>query len=45
MSRAVKCPVCDGEGKILMSDVSSTAGGWEKVCHGCGGRGWIEIGD
>ena len=28
-----------------MSDSSSTAGGWEKVCNGCGGKGYIEIGE
>ena len=32
MSRAEKCPVCNGEGKYK-----------GKTCHGCNGRGWILI--
>lgn len=30
--KAVICPVCQGEGKYK-----------EKECHGCGGRGWVEV--
>ena len=29
------CPVCGGLGKV-QSDV---------ICHGCGGRGWVEVRD
>lgn len=34
MSHAELCPVCKGTGKVN-----------EKECHGCQGKGWIEIGD
>lgn len=30
--KAVKCPVCDKTGKVN-----------GKPCHGCGGRGWVEV--
>lgn len=33
MSKAVKCPVCEGKGKL-----SSMIG-----CHGCQGKGWVEV--
>lgn len=33
MSKAVKCPVCEGKGKL-----SSMIG-----CHGCQGMGWVEV--
>lgn len=34
MAKAEKCPVCVGTGKF------------EGVpCHGCGGKGWVEVGD
>jgi len=32
--KAVLCPVCNGSGKYYVSP-----------CHGCDGRGWVEIGD
>jgi len=33
MSKAVKCPVCEGKGKV-----SSMVG-----CCGCQGKGWVEV--
>lgn len=30
--KAVLCPVCRGEGRYK-----------DKPCHGCGGRGWVEV--
>lgn len=33
MRHAEKCPVCEGEGKHK-----------DKTCHGCNGRGWVEVG-
>ena len=34
MSHAEKCPICGGSGKLP-----------DKVtCHGCGGKGWVEVG-
>jgi len=29
-----RCPVCKGKGKVEA-----------KQCHGCGGKGWITVGD
>lgn len=43
--RAVLCPVCDGKGKIndpLTVAATSTV---KVVCHGCQGRGWVEVSD
>lgn len=34
MAHAQKCPICNGEGKYK-----------EQTCHGCGGKGWIEVQD
>jgi len=30
--KAQICPICSGEGKYK-----------NKECHGCGGKGWIEV--
>lgn len=32
--RAVLCPVCKGSGKFK-----------DKECHGCNGKGWVEVRD
>ena len=34
MAHSEKCPICHGVGKIE-----------GKTCHGCFGRGWIEVRD
>ena len=34
MAKAVLCPVCMGQGMIS-----------GRVCHGCGGLGWVEVKD
>jgi len=34
------CPICLGSGKIACECGSGT-----KVCHGCNGRGWVEVSD
>jgi len=34
MSHAERCPVCCGSGKIK-----------DNNCHGCLGKGWIEVSD
>lgn len=39
--QAVICPVCNSRGKVPADDSSTAA---EKECHGCGGRGWVEVG-
>ncbi len=38
---AEKCPVCGGKGKV--PDLYSS--GYEATCHGCQGKGWVEITD
>jgi len=43
MAKAVICPICHGKGKIKREDVSTTDDNKWKVCHGCGGRGWVEV--
>ena len=40
MAMAVKCPVCYGTGKV--ADNSTTTGPY-RVCHGCGGKGWVIV--
>ncbi len=42
MAHAQICPVCLGKG-ILPADKYSTAA--EEKCHGCNGRGWVEVSD
>jgi len=41
--KAVLCPVCSGKGSIFTPDTYSTGGGETKVCHGCAGKGWVEV--
>ncbi len=44
MAHAEKCPICDGNGKIVpVNDGTLTAGPMDGICHGCGGKGWVEI--
>lgn len=40
MSKAVECPVCKGKGKMMDSDFYKTE---ERTCHGCNGKGWVEV--
>lgn len=41
MSKAVKCPICDGNGQVPNTyPVTAPA---LVTCHGCGGRGWVEV--
>ena len=40
MSRAVKCPVCNGTGRVKDNRGTLIT---EKICPGCHGTGWIEI--
>jgi len=41
---AVKCPVCNGEGKIREYYKDSTIPYQDRNCHGCNGKGWVEVG-
>jgi len=45
MVKAVKCPVCGGTGKYTPpNDFKTTDVPQERTCHGCNGKGWVEIG-
>ena len=39
--RAVLCPVCKGNGKLTPQ--GNYAGYYEVTCHGCNGKGWVEV--
>ena len=46
MSHAETCPVCHGSGKYTpQNDGMSTAVPMPQTCHGCGGKGWVELYD
>lgn len=46
MKHAELCPVCQGTGKITKKlKEAITAADLCKICHGCGGKGWVEISD
>ena len=38
------CPVCKGKGKLPVEN-NQEANPPPKKCHGCGGRGHVEVGD
>ena len=42
MAHAEKCPICNGTGKIF-KESTTTAEGYEIVCHGCSGKGWVVV--
>jgi hypothetical protein len=44
MSHAEKCPVCGGTGEVF-KETGTSAGKAATACHGCGGRGWVEVQD
>ena len=43
--KAVKCPVCDGSGKVKDPNYDPGATGEQQnvTCHGCSGKGWVEV--
>ena len=43
MRHAELCPVCNGSGKVIASQ-STDVTVRTKKCHGCNGKGWVEIG-
>ena len=49
MTHAEKCPICHGRGKLtyqLYYGESFTSGGMiDHMCHGCNGKGWVEVND
>jgi len=45
MAHAEKCPVCGGTGKVKDNNYGSKTDGNDVECHGCGGKGWVEVSD
>jgi len=47
MAHAQTCPICNGKGKIKDPNYDPAATGVQNdvVCHGCGGKGWVEVKD
>ena len=46
MSHAERCPVCYGSGKYTPpANPNSSAVPQPQICHGCGGKGWVELND
>jgi DnaJ-class molecular chaperone len=41
--KAVKCPLCSGNGKIINKYYNSGIN--YKICYGCSGKGWVEVYD
>jgi len=39
--KAVRCPVCYGKG--IVYGVAETGAYPTTSCHGCAGKGWIEV--
>ena len=44
MSHAECCPVCNGSGQVR-DNLDSTCAAPTKMCHGCGGLGWVVVQD
>jgi len=42
--QAVLCPVCKGAGRYKY-ELEGAAVKATRDCHGCGGKGWVTIGD
>jgi hypothetical protein len=45
MAHAEKCPVCGGTGKVKDNNYGSKTDGNDVECHGCSGKGWVEVAD
>ncbi len=45
MSKAVLCPVCSGKGILITESKSNPTMSAQNTCHGCNGKGWVEVGD
>lgn len=45
MTHAEICPVCRGSGQLNpLGQNGSTAAPQSQDCHGCDGKGWVEVG-
>jgi len=44
---AERCPVCNGRGTLRPEDLGECGytSSAERQCHGCGGKGWVTVGD
>lgn len=42
MAHAEKCPICEGKGVVM--GIAETGTQPTQRCHGCYGRGWVEVG-
>ena len=47
MAHAERCPVCRGSRKVFVDDYGKLTANKinEKICHGCGGKGWVVVPD
>lgn len=45
MAHAEKCPICEGKGKIHGMNTDGQGMPLHETCHGCNGKGWVEISD
>ena len=43
MPKATICPVCDGNGLTDRERLGGSIVEYNVSCHGCEGKGWIEI--
>jgi hypothetical protein len=43
MSHAETCSVCNGTGNTAKEPYPYE--GTRQICHGCNGKGWVEVGD
>ncbi len=45
MIHAEKCPVCNGSGRTESTETETgTLVRKSQPCHGCNGKGWVEVG-
>ena len=42
---AVPCPLCNGSGRYYIPPTSGSTyiNRYYRACHGCSGRGWVEV--
>lgn len=45
MAHAEICLICGGKGKVPNEQYGNSTMPIEKICYGCGGLGWITVGN
>lgn len=45
MAHAEQCIICKGKGAIVDATKSAQQSDGRVACHGCGGKGWVQIDD